>query len=206
MLTVVGIHHQHSKYNRRNVDHEAGYDSLLAARIFIKLSAQLRDADASKSFGKTPLNPMRGGSWRSALPELVYEGPVPVETAKRKRHARNRRECFSSGRENTKTGFVGQESTETKGTTILSIQNKFGSLQIDESADRMDIDEPNPTDTNADQIMAKVNRGQLIPRFESEFWRIYGNKLRVFGTEERVCDLGQRPGNWQMSLPFGPVA
>ncbi|RJE22372.1 CAF1 family ribonuclease [Aspergillus sclerotialis] len=201
-----GIHHQHSKYNRRNVDHEAGYDSLLTARIFIKLSAQLRDADASKRFGKTPLTPMRGNSWRSALPELVYDGPVPVKTATPRRRGRNKRECFSLGRENTKASSVGHESTENKETTTLCIQNKFDSLQVDESADRMDIDEPNPTDTNADQIMTKVNRGELIPRFESGFWSIYGNKLRVFGTEERVCDLGQRPGNWQISLPFGPVA
>jgi poly(A)-specific ribonuclease len=28
-----------------------------------------------------------------------------------------------------------------------------------------------------------------MPRFGSDFWRVYGNKLRVFGTQEGVCVL-----------------
>jgi poly(A)-specific ribonuclease len=28
-----------------------------------------------------------------------------------------------------------------------------------------------------------------MPRFGTEFWRIYGNKLRVFGTSEGLFDL-----------------
>jgi poly(A)-specific ribonuclease len=28
-----------------------------------------------------------------------------------------------------------------------------------------------------------------MPRFEGDFWRVYGNRLRVFGTEEGVCVL-----------------
>ncbi|KAI9872401.1 MAG: hypothetical protein M1830_001690 [Pleopsidium flavum] len=29
----------------------------------------------------------------------------------------------------------------------------------------------------------------MMPHFESDFWSVYGNKLRVFGTVENVCDL-----------------
>ena len=28
-----------------------------------------------------------------------------------------------------------------------------------------------------------------MPKFSSDFWRVYGNKLRVFGTEGGVCLL-----------------
>ncbi|KAK6437382.1 hypothetical protein LTR95_006416 [Oleoguttula sp. CCFEE 5521] len=28
-----------------------------------------------------------------------------------------------------------------------------------------------------------------MPRFTADFWRVYGNRLRVFGTEEGVCEL-----------------
>ncbi|KAE8349978.1 ribonuclease H-like domain-containing protein [Aspergillus coremiiformis] len=42
------IHDRHSKYNTQKTDHEAGYDSLLTAQIFIKLSAQLRDGGVTK--------------------------------------------------------------------------------------------------------------------------------------------------------------
>ena len=32
----------------------------------------------------------------------------------------------------------------------------------------------------------------LIPSWDTEFWRTHGNKLRVFGTIEEVCDLSGR--------------
>lgn len=44
--------------------------------------------------------------------------------------------------------------------------------------------------TEEDGDIAQKVKGELIPRFGSAFWNIYGNKLRVFGTEERVCVLG----------------
>lgn len=33
--------------------------------------------------------------------------------------------------------------------------------------------------------------GKAMPRFDSDFWRVYGNKLRVFGTQEGVCLLAR---------------
>lgn len=39
------------------------------------------------------------------------------------------------------------------------------------------------------ELEQKAEAGDLIRRFRSEFWKIYGNKLRVFGTEEGVCIL-----------------
>ena len=35
----------------------------------------------------------------------------------------------------------------------------------------------------------------LMPPYESDFWRIYGNKLRVYGTEEQVLVLGEEDGD-----------
>lgn len=43
-----------------------------------------------------------------------------------------------------------------------------------------------PEDT---ELERKVAAGELVPRFNSEFWKVYGNKLRVFGTEQGVCIL-----------------
>ncbi|KAB8239169.1 ribonuclease H-like domain-containing protein [Aspergillus alliaceus] len=51
-IPTICIHHQHSKYNTQKIDHEAGYDSLLTAQIFIKLSAQLRDGGISQRKSK----------------------------------------------------------------------------------------------------------------------------------------------------------
>ena len=33
---------------------------------------------------------------------------------------------------------------------------------------------------------------KLIPPFNTNFWRVYGNRLRVFGTVEEMCDLTQK--------------
>ena len=35
----------------------------------------------------------------------------------------------------------------------------------------------------------ETRRKNMMPPFQSDFWRVYGNKLRVFGTVENVCDL-----------------
>jgi poly(A)-specific ribonuclease len=35
----------------------------------------------------------------------------------------------------------------------------------------------------------KKDADMLMPPFESDFWRVYANKLRIFGTEERLLDL-----------------
>ncbi|GAB7348706.1 hypothetical protein MBLNU459_g7445t1 [Dothideomycetes sp. NU459] len=31
--------------------------------------------------------------------------------------------------------------------------------------------------------------GKAMPRFDTDFWKVYGNRLRVFGTEEGLCQL-----------------
>lgn len=35
--------------------------------------------------------------------------------------------------------------------------------------------------------------GRRLPAWESDFWKVYGNKLQVNGTMEGVCDLGSWP-------------
>ena len=45
-------------------------------------------------------------------------------------------------------------------------------------------------ETGSADVAQKVCNGELIPRLGNEFWNIYGNRLRVFGTKERVLQLG----------------
>ena len=42
-------------------------------------------------------------------------------------------------------------------------------------------------DNSPQQLELKA--ATMMPQFDSDFWRVYGNKLRVFGTVENVCDL-----------------
>jgi len=62
---------------------------------------------------------------------------------------------------------------------------------------------PTEADTNGPVRLEDVQAGiqtvsettnrqpsQVMPRFSSDFWNVYGNNLRVFGTQENVCSLG----------------
>ncbi|KAL2829145.1 ribonuclease H-like domain-containing protein [Aspergillus cavernicola] len=112
---VLSIHPHFARYHIQGIDHEAGYDSLLTAQVFIKLSAQLG--------GHNDHNNM--------------VSKLQVESA--------------------------PADDDSLGSEIL------GEYSL------------------ADEIRM-ANKGHLIPRPGSQFWTVFGNKLRVFGTKERrVC-------------------
>lgn len=48
-------------------------------------------------------------------------------------------------------------------------------------------------DTGSGRIARLVNQGKLLPRLGDAFWHTYGNILRVFGTQERMVQLGREP-------------
>ncbi|KAJ5770224.1 uncharacterized protein N7511_002275 [Penicillium nucicola] len=45
-------------------------------------------------------------------------------------------------------------------------------------------------DTGCPEIHALADKGVLLPRLGSKFWEDYGNRLRVFGTMERMVRVG----------------
>jgi hypothetical protein len=78
-------------------------------------------------------------------------------------------------------------------TRVLEIRPRFAHrTPFDALADTVETvsDETEVGSEDDNDVVQKVAKGELIPRFESEFWNTYGNKLRVFSTEERVCILG----------------
>lgn len=48
-------------------------------------------------------------------------------------------------------------------------------------------------DTGDRQITSLANKGYLVPRLGTVFWAIYGNKLRVFGTQEKMIQVNHQP-------------
>jgi poly(A)-specific ribonuclease len=48
-------------------------------------------------------------------------------------------------------------------------------------------------DPGSEHITCLVNQSILLPRLGDTFWDVYGNILRVFGTQERVVKLGEVP-------------
>lgn len=116
------LHDNYRKYRREPAEHEAGYDSLLTAQVFLKLSVQLRDT-------------------------------VPRITPEELNHM---------------------------AATSLRMDEFFGAEPPSQSSQL----------TNCSDAHAKVDKGGLIPRRGAPFWEHYGNRLRAFGTRERMCFLG----------------
>jgi large subunit ribosomal protein L46 len=81
----------------------------------------------------------------------------------------------------------------------IDLNNQFSQLKVEEREGLLD---PAPEDTDSfgshevleenslAEAKRKAKKGLLIPRGDFQFWKIYGNRLRVFGSEERVCHIG----------------
>lgn len=50
----------------------------------------------------------------------------------------------------------------------------------------------NPAQTSAKASIQSPADDRLIPAWTNDFWKTYGNKLRVYGTVEEQCDLTAR--------------
>ncbi|CRG84169.1 Protein translocase subunit SecA [Talaromyces islandicus] len=144
---------KHTRYRRAQHLHEAGYDSLLTARNFIKQASQLPEARRMPA---------------AEPPEISETKPahdliVDVVDKALTRPAANSKDL----------SFAELQSK-------FAHQNLFDTLIEGTDGPEELIDEPN----DDDREMAT-----LIPSFSSPVWKVYGNKLRVFGTSERVCAL-----------------
>lgn len=73
-------------------------------------------------------------------------------------------------------------STEAWSETQEAPNSEPPSWEVDESAQH----------TGGPYALPKIKKKEpmvVMPQFDSDFWRVYGNKLRVFGTEENVLAL-----------------
>ena len=151
MLTFIQEVHKITR-----VYHEAAYDSLLTAQVFIKLSARLHEGGESQP----------NSSENTAAPTISAGGRSPAL-----RNGKTIRRMNG-----TRTGF-----------NVLEVEYLEESDEDDEERvkKRLRSDE----EEDDDGVESEDGYGELIPPSDSDFWVIYGNKLRVFGTEERMCDL-----------------
>lgn len=146
----------HQKYIFRSSAHEAGYDSMLAAIAFMKLSVQLQ---------KGPIQ---------------YSSPGDLEGMK-----------IGVAREKPQIQQMEQRMAE----DLMMQEKEALSEDTVDLIEFSDSESPKPvqraalTEAETGDIAQKMPVGELVPRVDSEFWRTYGNKLRVFGTIERVMHL-----------------
>ncbi|OQD62267.1 hypothetical protein PENPOL_c013G00230 [Penicillium polonicum] len=142
-----------TKYKFRNRNHEAGYDSMLAAMAFIKLAGDIQRSPSQPTVQPRPQT--------TTAPSLV-------------------------------AGIMAQPSNQPVS------KNEFSNF-FDVDTETIPMIQPaqiappgtSLADTGSGRIGRLVNQGKLLPRLGDVFWDTYGNILRVFGTQERMVQLGR---------------
>ncbi|GFF44506.1 54S ribosomal protein L17, mitochondrial [Aspergillus udagawae] len=185
-IPKISIHPQHSKYITRKIEHEAGYDSLLTAQVFIRLSAQLRDGGVDLPQQKSTKDARVTSNFQQTYQDVASEAYVEgrLQTI-----PGNAKKAFE---QKSRPSSIGSPKAPTTGV----LGTRFDLLEIEEAIDEVDSNIPiddrrlslGPTESV--EVMQKAANGELIPRLGADFWKVYGNKLRVFGTVERVCVMG----------------
>jgi poly(A)-specific ribonuclease len=159
---------------------------LLTAQVFIRLSAQLRDGGVDLPQQKST----KGAQDTSNLQQTYHEVASDA-------YAEGRLQTTSGSAQKTFEQKSRPSSTGSpRAPTTRLLRTRFDLLEVEEAIDEVDSNIPiddrrlslGPTDSV--EVMQKAASGELIPRLGAEFWKVYGNKLRVFGTLERVCVMG----------------
>lgn len=185
---ILEIEAEHMKYANVEALHEAGYDSFLTAQIAARLSTKLvKDGTFVEVNGKTNGHAKTVAS-NGSLNENIARGVHNLQL--------------------TETALDAHTYHVNNGTTPLSDADSFmPSVEGGKWKRRGDPTLPpqNPQDPfkyNPKNLKHRLTDDDRVrsfeggmPGFDSDFWRVYGNKLRVFGTEEGVCVLSERVVN-----------
>lgn len=159
---------------------------MLTAQVFIRLSAQLREGGVEPLQQKSTKDAQDTSylqqTYREVAPDAYAEGRLQPTSG-------SAQKAFEQ-----KPRPISTESPKPPMSRVL--ETRFDLLEIEEAIDEVDSNIPindrrlslGPTDSV--EVMQKAVNGELIPRLGAEFWKVYGNKLRVFGTLERVCVMG----------------
>ena len=170
---VLEVDKEHKKYGVVEAFHEAGYDSFLTAQIAVRLSAKLeKEGEYVDSTSTT------NGSEEKEISNAVNGLKLTETTLDKHGHHTENGTSPPSEPADFMPSIEGGR-WKRRGDPTLS------------SPPPDDLFEYNPKDRKHrhrdTEGEKKIEDG--MPRLGSDFWRVYGNKLRVFGTEEGVCVL-----------------
>jgi len=202
----------HSKYKDVEVFHEAGFDSYLTAQVAVRLSMKLEHEGAYvddvdelgqggvKVDGQFIAGPVKAavGTGKSLLSAAVKALNLNG-TAADSNAAPAPSTPFASSTlpVPTTSSFKNQRTSS----PLLSLSPKAESFVPSslgatwKAGGDATLAPENPEDPFVmSRIKGPVEEKGIeggMPRFGGDFWRVYGNRLRVFGTEEGVCVLNE---------------
>ncbi|KAJ5127874.1 hypothetical protein N7448_008653 [Penicillium atrosanguineum] len=160
-LTVPTINNAYGKYLWHESLHEAGYDSMLTAILFLKLSVQLR-------LRKEITVP------RGAMGSLLC---MQLQVAHDQLY--DAQEFFNS--------LVNARSKQAQSNPIDLMDFAEGD-DVKSCSFSLEDSLHFPVETEG-TVAGKVRNGELVPPLTENFWSVYGNKLRMFGMYEEIIDL-----------------
>ena len=173
------VDEQHHKYNDVQALHEAGYDSFLTAQIAVRLSAKLEKEGAYVDVASTE---------KAKVDEKFTDG---VNGLKLTEEALDKHEYHVTN---------GTSPPTDPNAFMPSIEGAKWKRKGDPTLPGSPPDDPfqyHPRDLKhryyGDEAEETFEGG--MPALNSDFWRVYGNKLRVFGTQEGVCPLNSSGGD-----------
>lgn len=159
---ILEIDAEHMKYSEAEALHEAGYDSFLTAQIAIRLSAKLAREGTYVDVEQVNGKLEAGKDIAEAVNGLQLNDTTPATT-----------DGFTPSVEGGKWKRRGDPS--------LPAQDPDDPFQYD----------PRDLKHRHENVEVEQTFEGGMPSRKSEFWRVYGNKLRVFGTAEGVCLLNK---------------
>lgn len=170
---ILEVDKEHMKYANVEAFHEAGYDSFLTAQIAVRLSSKLEKegsyVDVAETTNEANEDPVDKSINSLKLTETMLD--------KHNHHTEN-----GTSPPSEPNGFIPSiegGKWKRRGDPTLPSQSPNDVFVYDpKNLKHRHVN---------DEMEQKVEGG--MPRLSSDFWRVYGNKLRVFGTQEAVCGL-----------------
>ena len=191
--------------------HEAGFDSFVTAKVFLRLAARLDPNSEVNDVLEPEINilnrqreaqefpqPERATSEAGALPKRRIDGtvaPNSILSVKEPSESPLTQNRFASNNvfdslsdsdmeaatEQVENSASSSQATKPRDNDFLT--NDYNKLHLSQ-AEARDV----PSHSPPPQAVA-----HRIPKWDDDFWQAYRNKLRVYGTVEEVCDLESKP-------------
>lgn len=203
---VVEADPDHDKYLDVEAFHEAGYDSFLTSQIAVRLSAKLEregayveaekeaKEDSGEDSGGVTLNGTEAGAMGKVVNGVKDLLMAPVNAIAGSTQISPQPTATLDGTNPNPPAPDSMPFTP-------SMEGKHWKRRGEPSLGPAAENDPfvyaphdlqhrplEPTTWDGETLQDKALEGGM-PVWGSDFWRVYGNRLRVFGTDEGVCEL-----------------
>ncbi|KAF2728718.1 CAF1-domain-containing protein [Polyplosphaeria fusca] len=203
VLPKIATHGDHPKYDVGDAFHEAGYDSLITATVMLRLSARMHRELEREKLEAASLSPSTedsfttvAGDWVSGLAmTAAAEAAALKKKLRNSRRKSKRQESQGAGRrfasqnlfEGLRNLDPDKEAAANQDESVDNVAEQSTAMATssrtsDKSWEEQVYVEDKSKVTPIEQYERKPM--ELIPSFDSEFWKLLGNRLRIFGTKE----------------------